>query len=75
MAPVVKITANAGTASFLAEHIDLDVSGVMARTHTMAEAAEAIYRKALAVASGEATKAELIGYTETLNIYVKGPVI
>lgn len=75
VAPVVKITANAGTASFLGEHIDLDVSGVMARTQTMAEAAQAIYRKALAVASGEATKAELIGYTETLNIYVKGPVL
>ncbi len=73
--PVVKITANAETRSFLGEHIDVDVSGVMAKTQTMAEAAAAIYRHTLSVASGDLTRAEILGYTETMDIYTRGPII
>lgn len=75
IAPVIKVSANATTCAFLAEHIDVNVSGVIARTETMSEAGEAIFRHLLLVASGEATRAEIIGYTETLNIFVRGPVI
>jgi len=75
IAPVIKITANANTAQKLREHIDLDISGVLARKMTLAQAGEAVFDKMLAVASGEETKAEILGFTETMNIYVHGPVI
>jgi altronate dehydratase large subunit len=75
IAPVIKISANAGTCAFLAEHIDLDISGVLARTQTLIEAGEGIFRKILAVASGEQTKAEILGYTETMDIHTYGPAI
>ena len=75
IAPVIKISANAATCAFLAEHIDVDISRVMARTQTIAEAGDAIFRHLLSVASGEDTKAEMIGYTETMNVFVRGPVI
>lgn len=75
IAPVMKISANATTCSFLREIIDVDISGVMARTQTLEEAADSIYRALLAVASGELTRSEVIGYTETMGIWTRGPII
>lgn len=73
--PVVKISANAATCSFLGEHIDVDVSGVMENRQTLPEAADAILQRLLAAASGELTRAEILGYTEGFDVYVRGPVI
>ena len=75
IAPVVKVTANARTVAGLREHIDLDVSGVLARTLSLEEAGGLILANVLAAASGEPTKAEIIGFTEMMDIYVRGPVI
>ncbi len=75
VAPVVKISANATTCAFLGEHIDLDISAAMARVQSLEEAAASVYRKLLDVASGEPTKAEILGYTESMNIFVRGPII
>jgi|BarGraNGADG00212_2_1021979.scaffolds.fasta_scaffold107639_2 altronate dehydratase len=71
----MKISANAATCSFLGEHIDVDVSRVMDNHQTMPEAADAIFERLLAVASGELTRAEVLGYTEGFDVYVRGPVI
>ena len=38
-------------------------------------AAERIREKLLSVASGELTKAEISGYTNSMDIYMTGPVI
>jgi len=75
IAPVIKISANRHTCSWLAEHIDLDISAAMSGGQTLAQAGEAIFAFTLAVASGELTAAERIGYTETLDIFVRGIVI
>lgn len=73
--PVVKVSGNPRTASWLAEHIDVDVSGIVTGEANLAESGERVYRQILAVASGEATKAEVIGFDETMDIYTMGPSI
>jgi len=75
IAPVVKVSANARTCAFLAEHIDVDVSGVMDGSQTLQQAGELIFGHILQVASGHPTKAETIGYVETMDIFVRGPAI
>jgi altronate dehydratase large subunit len=75
VAPVIKISANPRTCSFLAEHIDVDISSAMHGAMPLTQAAEVIFHDLLSVASGQLTKAERAGYTETLNIFVRGPVI
>ncbi len=75
IAPVIKICANAETVRKLREHIDVDISGVLGRTMSMQGAADAIFDRMVAVASGGLSKAEVLGFTETMNIYVHGPVI
>jgi altronate dehydratase large subunit len=75
IAPVIKICANAATCERLREHIDLDISAVLSHNMRLEEAGELIFKKMLSVASGELTKAEILGFTETMNIYVHGPVI
>lgn len=75
VAPVIKVSANAHTCAFLAEHIDVDVSGVMDGSQTLQQAGEIIFGHILQVASGHPTKAETIGYVETMDIFVRGPAI
>ena len=73
--PVVKITGNERTWVRMGDHMDLDVSGVIAGTETLPQAGRRIFDKVLEVASGESTKAELSGYTKAMDIYVLGPAI
>ena len=73
--PVVKISGNARTCQWLSEHIDVDVSGIIDGTLTLPDAGELVLRKILGAASGEDTKAEIIGYVEVMDIYVTGPSI
>lgn len=74
-APVIKITGNPKTAKTLADHIDLDVSGILRGEETLERAGCDILEMAIAVASGRKTKAEKLGYEGSMNIYVTGPVI
>ena len=62
--PVLKITANPKTVLSMSEHIDIDVSGTIARTETLAEAGDRILDVVLATASGQLCAAELLGHRE-----------
>ena len=73
--PVIKITGNSHTWDNLQDHMDLDVSGVIAGTESLPAAGEKIVAEILAVASGKLTKAEISGYTKAMDIYTVGPVI
>jgi altronate dehydratase large subunit len=73
--PVIKVTGNQRTVDKLPDHIDLSVAGLMDGTMTMDEAGALIFQRVLAVASGEQTKAESIGYSGAVDIWVFGPVI
>ena len=42
---------------------------------TLEEVAEKVFDKLVKVASGEKTKAEIIGYDKTIDIYVRGIIL
>lgn len=73
--PVIKITGSETAMKNMPDHMDLDLTGVMRGEMTLPEAAERIREKLLSVASGELTKAEISGYTNSMDIYMTGPVI
>ena len=73
--PVIKITGNQRTWELLPDHMDLNVSDVMAGLESLPDAGERIVQELLAVASGKLTKAEISGYTKAMDIYTVGPVI
>lgn len=73
--PVVKVSGNPETCKRLHEHIDVDLSKVFYGEESIDVAARRVLNEILEVASGKPTKAELLGYDETVEIYVKGPVI
>ena len=73
--PVIKITGNQNTWELLPDHMDLNVSNIMAGRESLPEAGERIVQEILAVASGKLTKAEISGYTKAMDIYTVGPVI
>jgi len=75
IAPVIKVSGNPSTCSRLREHIDVDVSGIISGEFSIDDAVKAVMRKLLSVASGEKTKAELLGYDKTMDIYVRGLVL
>ena len=75
IAPVIKVCGNPRTSEKLPEHIDVDVSDVITRNKTLEEAAEKIFEKLVKVASGEKTRAEIIGYDKTIDIYVRGIIL
>ncbi len=73
--PVVKISGNPETCNRLHEHIDVDVGAVFSGAEAMDSAAERVWNEIVQIASGKLTKAELLGYDQTMDIYVRGPVI
>ena len=62
--PVVKITGNPRTVRTMGEHIDVDVSGVVRREMTIAQAGEALMDMVLQTANGRLTAAEALGHNE-----------
>jgi (2R)-sulfolactate sulfo-lyase subunit beta len=62
--PVIKLSANPRTVRTMGEHIDLDVSPILQRKMTMAQAGEALLDTVLRVANGELTAAEILGHRE-----------
>jgi len=73
--PVVKITGNEVTWKRLQDHMDLYVGSIMAGEETLPQAGERILHEIVEIASGRLTKAEISGYTNSMDIYVTGPVI
>jgi altronate dehydratase large subunit len=74
IAPVIKITGNARTARQMADNLDLEVSGIMADTETLDDAATRLFDEVLAVASGKETAAERLGHRE-FAIHRRNPTI
>ncbi len=62
--PVIKITANPLTARTMAEHIDLDVSGLLWREYGLREAGDQLMALIDRVANGRLTCAEVLGHRE-----------
>ena len=62
--PTIKITANPLTARTMAEHIDLDVSGLLAREYGLREAGERLLTYVDRVINGRLTCAEALGHRE-----------
>ncbi len=62
--PVIKLTANPRTAREMAEHVDLDVSGVLRRELTLDQAGDALIELMLRTCSGRLTAAEVLGHRE-----------
>ena len=62
--PVVKVTANPLTAATMAEHVDLDVSGLLRREYALAEAGDRLMALVERTANGRLTCAEALGHRE-----------
>ncbi len=62
--PVVKITANPKTAAIMREHIDVDISGVLQKEMTLAQAGDRILEMMIRTANGRLTAAEILGHKE-----------
>ncbi len=75
LVPVVKVSGNPRTVSWLQEHIDVDVSGIITLDYDLPTAGGRVFDAIVAAANGALTKAEIIGYEETMDIYVTGPSI
>ena len=62
--PVIKITGNPKTMRTMAEHIDLDVTGILRRDLTIPEAGDALIGMIVRTANGRLTAAETLGHRE-----------
>jgi (2R)-sulfolactate sulfo-lyase subunit beta len=62
--PVIKVSANPKTVRLMAEHIDVDVSGLLARTMTLNEAGEKLMEYLRRTVNGRLTAAEALGHRE-----------
>jgi len=62
--PVIKITANPLTASTMAEHIDLDVSGLLRQEYSLTKAGDRLMELVDRTINGRLTAAEAIGHRE-----------
>lgn len=62
--PVIKLTANATTATTMSEHIDLDVSDLLLRRMRLDEAGDKLMELFRRTANGRLTAAEALGHRE-----------
>jgi (2R)-sulfolactate sulfo-lyase subunit beta len=62
--PVIKVTGNPRTVRTMSEHIDVDVSGVVRREMTIADAGDALIEMIIRTANGRSTAAEALGHRE-----------
>jgi len=72
--PTIKLCGNAKTVKTMNEHIDLDVSAVIAESESVEAAGERLYRFAVDVANGKLTKCEILKF-EGMEILINGPVM
>lgn len=68
IAPVVKITGNPQTYQKMKTNIDVDTSKVIKGERNLTDMGEEIFNLILKVASGEKTKAEILGHDELFMI-------
>jgi (2R)-sulfolactate sulfo-lyase subunit beta len=62
--PVIKLTGNPRTVRLMAEHIDVDVSGVVRRELTIDQAGDLLIEAICRTANGRYTAAEALGHHE-----------
>jgi len=62
--PVIKLCANPRTVRTMAEHIDVDVSGLLRREMTPDQAGDALLESMFRTANGRFTAAEALGHRE-----------
>ncbi len=62
--PVIKISGNPRTLRTMAEHIDVDVTGVLTREMTIDQAGDSLIEMIRRTANGRATAAEALGHRE-----------
>jgi len=62
--PVIKISANPRTVRTMAEHVDVDVSGIVRRDMTISDAGDALIDMIVRTANGRLTAAEALGHRE-----------
>ena len=62
--PVIKVTANPKTAATMAEHIDVDVSGLLSRELRLEEAGDVLMENVVRTINGRLTAAEVLGHRE-----------
>jgi len=73
--PVLKITGSRTAAEKMSDHIDMNLSAVIDGGDTIPDAGHRVLEELVRVASGAMTKAEISGYTNSMDIYMLGPVI
>ena len=73
--PVLKITGSRTAAEKMSDHIDMNLSAVIDGGDTIPDAGRRILEELANIASGSMTKAEISGYTNSMDIYMLGPVI
>lgn len=73
--PVLKITGSRTAAEKMSDHIDMNLSGVIDGEDTIPAAGRRVLEELVRVASGTMTKAEISGYVNSMDIYMRGPVI
>jgi len=74
VAPTVKVTGNPNTAQAMAENIDLDVSGIIARGEGIEENARRLWDEVRKVAQGKLTRCEVL-HEEQLSVSRFGPSV
>jgi len=62
--PVIKLCANPRTVRTMAEHVDVDVSGILRRELTLDQAGDRLLECMFATANGRWTAAEVLGHRE-----------
>lgn len=75
LVPVIKVAGNPQKCVAMQEHIDVDASGVLTGTTSLADVQEKIITKILKVSSGQKVQAEKLKYDQTAEIYVTGPTV
>lgn len=62
--PVLKVTANAKTYSWMEDNIDVDLSGIIAGSLTIGDAGDLLLKKIHDICNGRLTKAEAYGFSD-----------
>lgn len=73
--PVLKITGSRTAVEKMRDHIDMDLCAVIEGTDSIPAAGKRIVDHLVQIASGAKTKAEIFGYVNSMDIYMRGPVI
>ena len=64
IAPVLKVTANSHTASWMEDNMDVDLSGIIAGELSIEDAGEMLLQKVGEICNGRLTKAEAYGFSD-----------